>query len=118
MASLRTAEGLAKHEEYKKTISAGDGCALCAKPAIKSFKYWKITDNTFPYDLIAKEHHMLIPLRHVREDDLNDLELKEMAEIKEKFIHPDYDYIIEATHHEKSIPDHFHLHLIVGNIVQ
>jgi hypothetical protein len=114
MANLRTLEGDRIYKEYLSNKLADEGCALCTKTALQSFKYWKIVQNSFIYDLIAKEHHMLVLLRHAKEDTLTEEELKEMAEIKEKFIHPKYDYIIEATHKEKSIPDHFHLHLIIG----
>ena len=114
MASLRTKEGKAKHQEYRNNTPKEHGCPLCNKPSIDTFKYWKITDNSFPYDLIADKHHMLIPIRHVVEGDLSAEERNEMFEIKKGVVDAKYDYIIEATDKEKSIPDHFHLHLIIG----
>ena len=69
--------------------------------------------NNFPYDLIAKEHHMILPLRHVVENDLNKAELAEYKEIKNTYLKDsDYNYILEAAFHTKSQPGHFHLHLI------
>ena len=71
MPSLRTPEGKKKYQEYLKTEPSGHACSLCEKEAIKQFTYWKITENAFPYDLIAKTHHMATPLRHITEDELN-----------------------------------------------
>jgi diadenosine tetraphosphate (Ap4A) HIT family hydrolase len=86
---------------------------LCEKVSIQSFTYWKITENSFPYDQIAKTHHMLVPLRHVIEDELSKDELAEFKTIKAEHV-SEYDWIIEATAKNKSIPNHFHLHFIVG----
>jgi hypothetical protein len=114
MVSLRTDEGKKKYREYIQTHPASQGCPLCEKESIKDFTYWKITENSFPYDKIAQTHHMVIPLRHGPEHDLHAEELEELKHIKATFINDGYDWIIEATHKNKSIPDHFHLHLIVG----
>lgn len=114
MPSLRTPEGKRAYQEYMATMPATDACALCEKPALRAYKHWKIIDNSFPYDLIAKDHHMLVPLRHVTEADLTIDEIMELAGIKNHHLEEDYDWIIEATLKNKSIPSHFHLHLIVG----
>lgn len=89
------------------------GCALCAKTAIKTFTYWKLIPNEFPYDLIASTHEMLVPLRHSTEQDLNADELQEFQSIKATDLQT-YDYLVEATMKTKSIPQHFHLHLLIG----
>ncbi len=70
--------------------------------------------NDFPYDLIAQTHHMLVSNRHVTEPELSGEELDEFKKIKESVIHKEYDYLIEATHNKKSIPGHFHIHLIIA----
>lgn len=114
MATLRTPEMKKKYQEYQKLNPVVDECAICSKAAIKTFKHWKVTDNAFPYDLIASKHHMIVPLRHVPEKGLNKEERTELESIKEMYIDPTYDYIIEATPKNKSIPAHFHLHLIIG----
>lgn len=113
MVSLRTPEGKQKYKEYLQSEKS-DVCPLCEKAAIKSFIYWKVTENNFPYDKIAKTHHMLVPLRHVAEEQLSLEELVELKKIKAEFVSPDYDWMLEATNKNKSIPGHFHLHLIVG----
>jgi diadenosine tetraphosphate (Ap4A) HIT family hydrolase len=112
MDLLRTDEMAAK---YKAAINNGaldGGCVLCQKTSIVEFEYWKIIENDFPYDRIAKIHHMIVPKGHISEGKISDLAQKEIAEIKEGYISSNYNYIIEAAHKNKSIPDHFHLHLI------
>lgn len=91
-----------------------NACVLCEKVSVKEFTYWKITENQFPYDLIAKTHHMLMPLRHVAESGFSEEELKEFALIKGELMEGEYDWLIESTVRNKSIPSHFHLHLIVA----
>jgi len=111
-AKLRTEETFQK---YQKLIQAGglEGqCALCVLPATKMFTFWKIMPNDFPYDNIAKKHDMLVPLRHVTDAELTTDELTEFSHIKAS-LQNEYDYFLEGTTRNKSIPKHFHLHLIV-----
>jgi len=75
MTSLRTSEMKEKYQEYKRKNLPNDICPLCEKTALKKFKYWKITNNDFPYDLVASTHHMVISIRHVSETGLNKKEL-------------------------------------------
>lgn len=89
------------------------GCVLCSAAAIQTFQYWKIINNDFPYDRIATVHHMIIPLRHVREDGLTAAEQAEFRTIKQGELQK-YDYIFEPTDHQRSIPDHYHAHLMVA----
>lgn len=112
MPSLRTQQTENNYREYRKNNPSVD-CSLCEKPALKTFTYWKIIENTFPYDKIAKIHHMIVPIRHVTEEGLSVDELYELKKLKDTVLNEDYEYIIEATHKTKSIPSHFHLHLIV-----
>lgn len=104
-------------DKYKAHIAehSSDGdCPLCSKEAVKNFKYWKIIKNDFPYDLIAREHRMIVPLRHIHEDALTVSEVAEFEDLKKTYIDAEYDYMVEATTKNKSIPAHFHLHLIVA----
>ncbi|MEJ0054035.1 MAG: hypothetical protein WDN10_04950 [bacterium] len=113
MPSLRTPEVVAKYLAHRESRKGSDSCELCEKLATKEFTYWKVVENDFPYGQIAKTHHMLVPLRHTTEDGLTDSELAEQKLIKRGFVNEGYDWIIEATHKNRSIPSHFHLHLIV-----
>ncbi len=110
---LRSKELIEKFKLHKAKGALKEGCVLCEAETIKTFTHWKVIPNLFPYDLIAETHHMLIPLRHVKETDLTDAEKRELADIKSDYVHQ-YDYIIETTNKTKSIPEHFHLHLIIA----
>ncbi len=114
MGSLRKKE---TEERYKEVRASGglDGpCVLCNKPALKTFTAWKIIKNEYPYDKIALVHDMLVPIRHVTQDQLTQEEIDELNEIKETYIHSTYEWILEATTKMKSIPDHFHIHMITA----
>lgn len=113
MATLRSKETEQRYREYRRARKGDEGCVLCEKEAIQSFTHWKIVENLFPYDRIAKMHHMIIPKRHVAEEGLNEEEMKEIGKIKKKILNVNYDGIIETTPAQKTVPDHFHLHLVV-----
>lgn len=112
--SLRSAEQWTRYEKHKAAGGLGDGCPLCAEPKnLKVFEHWRLVHAEFPYDKIAKVHDMIIPKRHVAEEGLSPEEKRELAQIKEEYINENYDFIIEAAQKNKSIPAHFHLHLII-----
>lgn len=113
MAHLRTKETAQKYEEYIKKGLLDQGCNLCLAPSIKEFRYWRIINNTFPYDRIAEIHHMIIPKRCIVESELSEDEVQELRKLKTKQINNDYEFIMEATKKKKSIPGHLHFHLIV-----
>lgn len=99
--------------QYRAYRDAGglNECVLCTKPSLKEFTHWRILKNDFPYDLVAEKHDMIVPKRHVKEDWLTDEEKSELFSIKEDNLIKNYDFTLEAF--GKSIPEHFHLHLIV-----
>lgn len=106
----KTEDKYIKHRKNNKNID----CPICPRNPLNEFKHWKIIKNNFPYDRIAKKHTMLTTKRHTTEKDLNQKELSELKLIKDEFMrNSDYNYIMEATNHTKSLPGHFHLHLIV-----
>lgn len=115
MWTFRSPEMTKEYDDFKAAGGLQDGCRLCDVPAIKQFEYWKISQPKFTFDRIAELHHMLLPLRHTTELTLTDKEQKELLEIKHS---PDvqeaYEFIIEASHKKKSIPAHFHVHLVVA----
>jgi len=103
------------HEKYLKLIAKGHlskGCNLCKdKNTIKKWKHWKIIYALFPYDKIATTHHLLLPIRHTTENKLSNAEKSELLYIKHH-LGKKYEYILEAVDSIKSIPGHFHLHLL------
>jgi len=108
--SLRKIETELAYRIYQKTPKFPT-CYICSAPAIKTYGKWKKIENEFPYNEIATENHMIVPLRHTTEDNLTEEELREFTKIKED-INDKYDMILENTHKQKSIPGHFHLHLL------
>jgi hypothetical protein len=113
---VRTKKMHEKYQKYRKAHFKEGVCNLCHKTktaTIKSFRYWRIVPNLFPWDRIAKTHHMLIPKRHRTYEKLTPPEKKELEKLKPSYINQHYWVIAEATHRKKSIPDHFHLHLLV-----
>ena len=114
MASFRSPENKKRYDEYSAALPAGPACLLCEKPSLKEFTHWRIVENIFPYDLVAKVSHMIIPSQHKTESDLTDVEEQEFKDIKINYLQNQYDYILENTHKNKSLPHHFHLHILVG----
>lgn len=113
MLLLRDTELILRYQDHIKRFREQGICPLCDEMPIKLFRHWKIINNEYPYNMIAATHHMITSMRHITEDELTQEESNELQEIKKTFINSDYDLILEPTIKEKSIPDHFHLHLIV-----
>lgn len=113
MATFRTPETEEKYAEYIKTRGPSAGCVLCGRPAIQTFTHWKIVENRFPYDKIAKVHHMLVAKEHLAQENVPQEAWWEFDKLKKGFINENYALILEQTPKESSIPGHFHVHLIV-----
>lgn len=114
--TLRTKKTLTAYLKFIKNGFLAEECNLCSKKkaeSIKKFKYWRVVNNIFPWDNIAKIHHIIIPKRHVVYTELTREEKKEFDLIKLKYIEPKYDLIAEATQKKKTIPEHLHIHLII-----
>lgn len=112
MKDLRTNKALEKYLKHLKN-NKEVGCPLCKREGLKTFKYWKVIYNRFPYDRIARKHDMLVPIRHIVEELLTKKELDELKSIKSGFVNDSgYRFILEPTIKNRSKPNHFHLHLI------
>ena len=108
--TLRTTKTHIDHERYQRTPRF-PACYICSAKPVKTYTRWKLIENEFPYDEVATKNDMIVPLRHGTEDELTKEDLREFEEIK-KDINDKYDMILENTHKQKSIPGHFHLHLL------
>lgn len=115
MGIFRTNKAEKDYQDYINTGVLENGCSLCKKKVLKEFNFWKIMENNFPYDRIASIHHMIIPIRHCSEEELTNSEKEEFRQIKKTYLHSEYEWLIEGTYKMKSIPSHFHLHLIISN---
>jgi diadenosine tetraphosphate (Ap4A) HIT family hydrolase len=100
------------HERY--VTAEKDPNFMNTTNSIRDFNYWRIIENMFPYDTIAKTHHMLVPKKQI----LNwlDMHLEEMDELDNLIMHVlpnDYDMILLNFPKAQSVKDWLHFHLIV-----
>lgn len=115
MGSFRTQKAIDAYNAYiKEGGLEKEGCALCNKPTIHEFTYWRVVENSFPYDKIARVHHMLITKEHKPETEVTEEEFREFARIKTGDLNAEYDYLVEPMARKRSIPEHIHYHLIVA----
>ncbi len=113
MANLRSKKTTEAYDEVLRARGEHSPCPLCPLAPLKEFVYWKIVSNDFPYDRVASLHHMIIPKRHGIEHELTPEERAELLDIKHSALDVGYDDILEPTPRNKSVPGHFHLHLII-----
>lgn len=113
MGDLRSKEAQAVYDAYRAEGRLAT-CKLCEATPLRSFRHWAIVKNNFPYDKIATVHNMIIPKRHVTEREISQEEWVEYQKIKDEILHAEYEFLIEATNKKKTIPGHFHIHLIVA----
>jgi len=113
----RTKETHERYQTDRQKDVVSDTCPLCAEESIMEFTHWRVIPNKYPYDEIALQHTMIIPKLHVNEHELEENALIELCELKEGFLNDEYLYIMEALPGTKSIPGHFHLHLINPKVV-
>lgn len=111
---FRTPETSKRYKDFIANGGLEGRCVLCDKETTGvTFTYWRIVTNDYPYDLITERHDMLMPIRHADESELTEEEKAELFDIKTNHL-SDYDFVIEPTRKLKSIPEHFHLHVITG----
>lgn len=104
---------------YEKYVSSvKDPNFFENEPSIHHFVHWRIIKNQFPYDVIAKTHHMLIPMRQISsEAELNEIEKAELKMIKKTKIEKDYDAILLQHPRNQSVSHWLHYHLLVFKTV-
>ncbi|MCA9358443.1 hypothetical protein KC902_04245 [Candidatus Kaiserbacteria bacterium] len=105
------------HNAYAEAIESGEYndpsfCHICEAPSVIEFEHWRIIQNKFPYDEIARRHDMIVPKVHKKEEDLTAIELQELRELKIGHINDTYQMLMESVPKNKSLPQHFHLHLL------
>ncbi|OGI95613.1 hypothetical protein A2917_03630 [Candidatus Nomurabacteria bacterium RIFCSPLOWO2_01_FULL_42_17] len=114
---MRDLRSLETHQKYLKFIADGNlshGCNLCkTQPSIKEFVHWRIVPNPFPYDAVAKIHHMILPKRHVMYGELNEEEKMEYESLRWTYVEDNYDFVYQVVIKRQSIPEHFHTSLLV-----
>lgn len=116
--TLRTPE---TEEAYQRYLLTGDkDCCFCREldryknspfTAIKrTWGFWMLMQNEYPYDRVYTTHDMLAPLRHV---DWQDLTVKEVTEYNRIMneLRGKYQQLVENLGDRQSQPGHYHIHL-------
>lgn len=113
-AIWRTKETEAQYQAVRSVKTWNNDCIMCGLAPQTKFKHWKIEPNKYPYDKVAGVHDLLYTIRHTTGHDLTTEERAELTELKTTYLNERYHFIIEPLPKYRSIPDHYHLHLIVA----
>lgn len=109
MTSLRTSKDEKIYQEFLKDWVPK--CIYCEQELlIQKYKYWILLDNKFPYSAIARTHLMLASKRHIVEQ--GELTLDEISELYDLLDKLEYDMVIMNKKRNRSVPSHFHFHII------
>lgn len=113
LQTIKSLRSLQTHLQYLEHRNSPNfpKCYVCDAKPLKEYRHWKIIENQFPYDEVAATSHMVVPKRHLKESELTWREMSEFEKVKAD-MHAEYDMIIENTRKQKSIPGHYHLHLL------
>jgi len=86
-------------------------CIFCSRDMIiEEFNHWILLKNKFPYNKVFKNHCLLSPKAHIKE--FKDLYKDEITELNELLEELDYDMCILNKKKKRSVPEHFHYHLV------
>ena len=108
--TLRTKKGQQIYVDYLKN-EYDNVCIFCKRDLlIEEFKYWVLVKNRFPYSNVFKNHRMLASKAHVT--NYNELEAEAKLELEELLAELDYDMCIINKKNKRSIPLHYHRHLV------
>ena len=107
--SLRTSKEELRYVRAKKAGKAGR--PFLEETRLREWKYWAIINNEFPYSSAFKLHHMLIPTRVVKQNDLSEEEKAELQVITNMLMKEGkYDCMLTNFPRTQSIKTHFHIH--------
>src|SRR3989304_10168236 len=107
---LRTDETMQKYIEHEKKNK--DVCFFCFSDSEKTFRFWKMKKNKFPYDKIAEDHMMISPYEHVADrEHLMPAAKIELEKIIRRLEEEKYfDVFFENFKKNRTILDHYHIH--------
>lgn len=105
------------NHERQEDLKDDNYCPLCNAPTVKECNYWRIIPNKYPHDAVAEKHEMIVLREHLLKVELSEAAKQESYELKYADLGDNYCFITEALPGSKSIPGHFHLHLIVPKVI-
>jgi len=97
---MRTKETENRYFEDKKNGKLKD---LWTEPAIYEDEDCRIIENEYPYDVVAKDHLILLS----KEDPT-----VAFTKAREYAIKHDYDYVLWNTPKNQSVPEIIHIHIL------
>lgn len=107
-ATMRTAK---MEERYQNAKLMGTTAPLHLEPHIYDWRHWYGIANRFPYDMVFREHDMILPRREVAtREQLNMAELTELQEILRE-MGAYYDIVFENFMHKRSNQSLYHIHV-------
>lgn len=115
----RSQVGQERYEAERAEKNSPDYCPLCEDPdaTIIEFTHWVILKNKFPYDAVAERHDLIMTKHHKTESEITTEEWDEFLELRNTYINDNYAFLTEALPNAKSVPGHFHLHLIIPKVI-
>lgn len=109
---LRT-EATAERYVAEQMNNPHRACPLCLYEGVeREFTYWVLMKNKFPYDRYFSKSDMLVLRRHASEQEVTDAERAELFTIRTEILTSEYDSVMDHLPRQKSIPGHYHVHLI------
>jgi hypothetical protein len=112
---LRTEECLTKYRAKRKEYGEDlDQFELTDLPHVREYTRWVLVENEFPYDRIADRHCLLVPKRRFVDDgEMLGAERAELLEIKQGYSDSkEFDCVFENLKHNRTVPGHYHLHVL------
>lgn len=110
---LRTEETATAYEAAQREQNSVGGCRLCADPdTIEEYTHWRLMPNRFPYDRLFEKSDMLVLRRHSDEYGLTQDERRELLHLKAEVLSDRYDGFLEQLPKQRSIPHHYHVHVV------
>ena len=109
---MRTDETEKIYDQHKKEREQqGDRqCPICTAESVREYDYWKLIENEFPYDRVARDHYMLASKRHIATfSELTDAEQQEFRDIHESI--NEFDASLFNFAHRQTVDTHYHIHL-------
>lgn len=103
----------AMERHYATSKMLGSLVPLHEEPSLQVFRYWRIIDNRFPYDMLFSTCHMLLPIRIVPQHrDLTPEEVDELHDILNGYVEDNYNGYFVSTMSKRSVGSHYHVHLL------
>ena len=112
---LRSKKCIKSYKERHRSLGAKiESVNLLNLPLVKRWNEWILVRNEFPYNKIAENHCLLVPLRTFSEDEeMSEVERQGLFSIKREFAESkDFDWVLECVKHSRTVPLVYHLHCL------